>query len=380
MFRNAFIDHRLIFIHSGMIACALLFPLMFSCAQVVGDDKEVLDKLDASFREMGMRRSGVNLMFVEEAELKKHLDSEKSIRNEMKKMYPGFQAMEQEDHIRTSAIPNAYERIIAIDQLLAQNLPVTQHNQLVTERNTLQNQINRLRSDKQWPEQLKQARAEFNSVRERYIENLLEARKVADDLEKRWTELESDISFKKLTAELGKELKQSVAVGPSRTLRKMLSDLDKLEENVLSDVIPLQSSGGNTFTISVTVNGKVTVDMVLDSGAGIISLPAATAEKLGLSADASSPDVRLVLADGRTVTAKLITIPVVRVGRFEAKDVEAAILPSELTNAEPLLGMSFLKNFQFKVDSDAKTLTMAEVEMDDRMVDRKKSSPKDKKK
>jgi aspartyl protease family protein len=279
----------------------------------------------------------------------------------MKKNVPEFQAMEEEDHLRAAAVPQAFDRISAIEQLLAQNLPAPQHNQLVAERNTLVLQINKYRSDKQWPEQLKKSRSQFNRIRERYLENLLDARKTANELEERWRELETDEEFKRIAEELGDALKQAVTAGPSRTFRKMISDLEKLEGNVMSDVIPLQSSGGNTFNISVTINGKTTVEMVLDSGAGIISLPAATAAEIGVAATNTSPDIQLVLADGRTVTAKLVSIPLVRVGRFEAKEVDAAILPAELTNAEPLLGMSFLKNFQFKVDSDAKTLTMSEV-------------------
>jgi aspartyl protease family protein len=116
--------------------------------------------------------------------------------------------------------------------------------------------------------------------------------------------------------------------------------------------------------------------MVLDSGAGVISLPFKTAATLGLTPTAYDPDVTLVLADGRQVTAKRIIIPTVRVGKFEASQVEAAVLPPELTQAEPLLGMSFLKNFQFKVDSNQQVLTMAKVGMGDEENKKTKSGSK----
>jgi aspartyl protease family protein len=112
----------------------------------------------------------------------------------------------------------------------------------------------------------------------------------------------------------------------------------------------------------VTINGEETIDMILDSGAGLVVLPDATAKKIDVVATEESPDIQLVLADGRIVVGKRVSIPAVRVGRFESEEIEAAILPPELTNAEPLLGMSYLKNYQVKIDSEAMTLTMSEIE------------------
>lgn len=324
-------------------------------------DKEEIAKLDATLGKRGIKRSGSNWVLEGEAKLKKCLDTEKAIRNEMKKKLPDYQAMEEEEYMRNISVPKAFERIAELDQLLAQNLPVTQHNQLVAERNSLVATVNKYRSDKIWPEQLRKARAEWNKIRERYMENMLDARKVANDLDSQWKALEEDTELQEIAKSLSELTKQTVVAGPARGFKKMLADLEKLEGNVLTDVIPLQNSGGNTFHVSVVINGKETVEMVLDSGAGIISLPSATADAIGVSANENSEDIRLVLADGRTVVAKKVSIPTVRVGRFEVKNVDAAILPTELANAEPLLGMSFLKNFQFKVDADAKTLTITEV-------------------
>ncbi|MFN7730827.1 MAG: TIGR02281 family clan AA aspartic protease [Pirellula sp.] len=353
---------RLVKLRTGAVALFFIAILCFQGSQCDGQDKEALAKLDQSLKEMGLRRSGVNLMLEEESQLQKNLLAEAQIRKEMKKFLPEFQKMEAEDLRRAAELQAARGRVAQIQVLLAQGLPVNQHNQLVAENNVLVNLVNNYEMDKVWPEQLRQSRAKRNKILERYTENMLEARKAANQLQEKWQDLERDDEYKEIVEELSTQLKQSVTPGPSRGFRKMISDLEKLEEKVLSDVIPLEVFGKNTFTLRVTVNGEETVDMVLDSGAGIVLLPSETAKKLDIETTDASPDIQLVLADGRIVIAKRVSIPVVRVGRFEVNEVEAAILPPELVNAEPLLGMSFLKNFQFKVDSEAKTLTMSEIE------------------
>jgi predicted aspartyl protease len=50
------------------------------------------------------------------------------------------------------------------------------------------------------------------------------------------------------------------------------------------------------------------------------------------------------------------------VGRFEVDSVECAVMPPNLPNAAAILGMSFLRHFSFKIDSDTGLLTMSKVE------------------
>jgi clan AA aspartic protease (TIGR02281 family) len=353
---------RLEILRTGTVALFLISVLGFQGSRCDGQDKEASAQLDKSSKELGLRRSVGNLMLEEESHLQKCLSTETQIRKEMKKLLPEFQNMEAEDVRRAVEVQDARDRITQIQLLLAQGQPVQQHNQLVAENNARVNLINKYESDKIWPDQLRKSRAQRNKILERYTENMLEARKTANRLQEKWQDLEKDEDYKQLVEELSVHLNQSVTPGPTRGFRKMLSDLEKLEEKVLSDVIPLKNFGSNTFSISVKVNGEETVDMILDSGAGLVVLPSVTAKEVGVVATEATADIQLILADGRIVIAKRVSIPVLRVGRFEVKDVDAAVLPPEMINAEPLLGMSFLKNFQFKIDSEAKTLTMSEIE------------------
>ena len=71
--------------------------------------------------------------------------------------------------------------------------------------------------------------------------------------------------------------------------------------------------------------------------------------------------IKLLLADGRTISAHGVTLPRVRIGEFEAEDVEAAVLDDVSIQAEPLLGMSFLGNFKFEIDTQQKRLKMLRI-------------------
>ena len=114
---------------------------------------------------------------------------------------------------------------------------------------------------------------------------------------------------------------------------------------------------------TVVLNGTYTQEMMVDSGASFISLPAHLAEKIGVTVTDADRTITLQLADGRLIPGKLVVLESVRVGEFEVRDVECAVLGPEVPKADALLGMSFLGRFEFQVDPQAATLTLERVEL-----------------
>lgn len=111
------------------------------------------------------------------------------------------------------------------------------------------------------------------------------------------------------------------------------------------------SQDSNSITLPVTLNRKVEATLVLDTGASIIMLSRNVAEKLGLDVDKLKPDAKVKLADGREVDAKRIVLENVKVQDVDADNVDATILLGDTGGpADGLLGMSFLKRFNFKID------------------------------
>lgn len=118
---------------------------------------------------------------------------------------------------------------------------------------------------------------------------------------------------------------------------------------------------GQGIILNVTLNKKVDASLILDTGASLIILRKDIAKKLGMDVDRVKPDAKLTLADGRKIDAKYIVLESVEAQNVEARNVEAAVMLEELRDIkfdDGLLGMSFLRRFNFKIDQKEKKLIL----------------------
>ena len=214
--------------------------------------------------------------------------------------------------------------------------------------------------------------------REQLKEQLKSKRKVLDDAESEYAETVLAIrrDFTNSRDQLAKYLNDDNVMIALRVMHanfqtpqaptadKVLAALDKriqrLEQEIFSESLDLDVERGALY-VNVVV-GKKTIRMAVDSGATLVTLPIKTATELGVTVPLDAREMKLILADGRSIPARAVTLPRVRVGEFEAENVEAAVLDAVASDAQPLLGMSFLGNFKFEIDSTAKTLTLLRVD------------------
>ncbi|MFA7272116.1 MAG: retropepsin-like aspartic protease [Candidatus Omnitrophota bacterium] len=141
----------------------------------------------------------------------------------------------------------------------------------------------------------------------------------------------------------------------NKKIAKLQSEKEK-ESSVISFSRDLQG-----MTVNVTLNNKVSTSMVLDTGASLVIISKNIAEKLGMDLFGAQPDLKVQVADGRQIDAKRVIIQTMRVQEATANTVEAAVLlgdTGDLGFGDGLLGMSFLKRFNFKVDQKEKKLTL----------------------
>ncbi len=145
------------------------------------------------------------------------------------------------------------------------------------------------------------------------------------------------------------------------TLADLLGPLDRrvkqLEKQIQQEAITLVKNDRGGLTVPVTIDAS-TLEMVVDTGSSLTILTDAAANELSISVPAAADQVRLVLADGTAWHGKMVTIPKMRVGTFEASDVEVAVLEPDATTLQPTLGQSFLGQFQSSVDSHAGELKL----------------------
>jgi clan AA aspartic protease (TIGR02281 family) len=109
--------------------------------------------------------------------------------------------------------------------------------------------------------------------------------------------------------------------------------------------IALHRAGG-TYTVRASINGVMTLDFILDSGATDVSIPADVVMTLIRTGTIDRSDFlgsrTYMLADGSTAPSPIFRIRSLRVGNREVQNVTASIGP---VRSGLLLGQSFLRHF-----------------------------------
>lgn len=118
------------------------------------------------------------------------------------------------------------------------------------------------------------------------------------------------------------------------------------------DTVTLARDARGHFRTDARVNG-VHVRFMVDTGATLVSLPMAEAQRLGINYLQGSPGYS-VLADGRRVVSYRVNLDSVTVGGLTVYNVEGVVTQG---GGEPLLGMSFLSRMELRDDGQSLTLT-----------------------
>ncbi len=327
-----------------------------ACADDVADAKKALEA-------QGVRVLTGGILLPAELELPKELNKANGLRKALIEANKAQQTSQQlEVQGEQKLVDLQKQRVVLSAQLAANNpMNVLRNNQLVGALNAVQGQMELIRKQiEELEERTKQARVKANEAREAYIQFTLDARQRADEIvaeyEKQAVNSELTAAVEAYNTAAGKQFK----LAPTPAFAAAERRLKQIEETILSESIPLMGERRNVHRVNVVI-GEHQQEMMVDSGASMISLPHAVAAKLGLRPGPNDPAVQMQLADGTVIEGHRKIIPSVRVGKFVVEKVECAVLGEEAVNAEPLLGMSFLGHFKFELDSDAKTLTMVKI-------------------
>ena len=113
------------------------------------------------------------------------------------------------------------------------------------------------------------------------------------------------------------------------------------------------SKESDRIVVDTLLNKKVTASLLLDTGASSIVLSEKIARKLNIRTNTARKDmVEVQVADGRKIDAVYTILESVSVQGAEAKEVPAVVLlDAEESIEDGLLGMSFLKRFNFQIDA-----------------------------
>jgi clan AA aspartic protease (TIGR02281 family) len=110
--------------------------------------------------------------------------------------------------------------------------------------------------------------------------------------------------------------------------------------------IPLKKTGG-TFVVPVQINGAITLDFTVDSGASDVTVPADVFSTLVRTGTIKNSDLigegTYRLADGSKTQSIIFVIRSLKVGDRVIENVRGSVGPSE---GSLLLGQSFLERFK----------------------------------
>jgi clan AA aspartic protease (TIGR02281 family) len=316
----------------------------------------------SAFEGAGLKVSSLGLAFPEELELSKAVKD--TLSNKKKLVLADRELFGQESKLEEikAQIEALKQRHTLLNAQLANVTDTFTNNRLVGEINTAVGLIDAGTTQQQKQlDVVKTARGKATDIREEFVVEILGMRELADKVVRRWETAAADPALKKALDETNSATGKTWALKPSQQFVASEKQLKALEESMISESIKLRNDGGSLW-VDVSINGKKSEEFVVDSGASSISIPVRMATALGIEPKDSDPDVTVSLADGSTVDGKLIKIENVRVGKFVVEQVECVVLGPEAIAAPPLLGLSFLGQFKFEVDTSKSELKLVKVD------------------
>ena len=350
--------------------------LAFACFALLADDAKGYELL----KEKGLKGSAGFYIVAEETELTKGLIDIRTIEravNLAQKAFAQYEKQRAENEQIILRLRNANRQLR--DQLDRSRNNTELYNRIIGQLNTNQEELQTREKESFSEDSGKDVRAKLSKARDEFLTKLLSLRKAVDAANKKYEELSAEKSVKDAVEAANKELEKEYELGPSKAFANNVKALEKLEAKILSESIALRKES-NTWRIDVVLNGKGPMPMVFDTGASSISLPYSMAREIGLSISEDAPKVRVSIADGSTVTATKHTIDTVRVGKFEATNVECLVMPANFTNVPPLLGGAFINRFNYKMDPNTGKLTLSKMEGAEEPKSTKKTTTKKSKK
>ncbi len=323
--------------------------------------EEIVAKAEKILTDAGIRRSGKTLLAAGTQDLNRTLNNLAKARKTIKQLSDARKLTAEQLELTRQQFRLLDAQNGELNLRLTRPLPGATNNQLVGQINANNVRLRQLDEQRsQLQEKLAADRRAVNEAEAKYAEQVLALRRDFVTLQRT---LEAVLAEPNLRIAL-KVFSVNFQTPESIDIAMLLGATDRrikqIEGEIFSESIALNVSEGGSLMVHVTV-GDSSIDMVLDSGASVVCLPADAAEKLGVTVPADAPAMRLVLADGRTIAARRVSLPQVRIGQFEAERVDAAVLDASAVNAEPLLGMSFLSHFRFEIDTADRTLKLLRV-------------------
>jgi len=354
-------------------------PVVFALVVLVSNfaraDAESAQKL---LQEKGLKKSKPYFLLEKELELTKMLRNATALRKKVFDAQKKAEAAEQQLAGKKRLIVTYLQQRRELRVQLDRTRSFDAYTKIVSALNELADRIALMEQSDDLEKAAKAARAAVSQATGDYSEHLLKAEKRLNSIKERYADLAADPKVREAIAEVNKVEGTEHKLGPGRTFLGSGKRLESLLEQVLSETIDVRLGPGDLWYVQVMFNGEHAKEISIDTGSSAIALPFAMAKEMGIEPRSNDPAIFMQLADGRIIEGRKIIVDKVRVGRFTVEGVECVVFPPHCTKAEPLLGMSYLQHFNYKIDTKRSKLVMSRVNTgsDKVSVEQAKDEPK----
>jgi clan AA aspartic protease (TIGR02281 family) len=144
-------------------------------------------------------------------------------------------------------------------------------------------------------------------------------------------------------------------------LRGIEDDFKRYKSEFKTAVTDATFIQGDHIVVQVCINGRAPVLLLLDTGASVVTLSRALADRLGINWNGGMK-VSAIMADGRTSEGYSVLLKSVTVGDFRAANVRAVVMEEPpVKGIEGLLGMSYLQRFIIRIDPANKKFVLQRI-------------------
>jgi len=134
------------------------------------------------------------------------------------------------------------------------------------------------------------------------------------------------------------------------------SKLSSAKKQGTTHVIKAKQAPGDHYVVEVILNGSITANLMVDTGATMVVLSDRIGKRLGVHSNSNLPKIGMNTAGGK-VEAPLFVLDSVKMGSAEVFNVETTTNPF-MGEMDGLLGMSFLGEFKVEMDRQSGELTL----------------------
>jgi clan AA aspartic protease (TIGR02281 family) len=153
-----------------------------------------------------------------------------------------------------------------------------------------------------------------------------------------WAEAEEILAMKEYPPSLNDKV---------QNLQNQIAELKAQEGKIIINFTP----GTQHIPASATLNRILEQKFIVDTGASMVTIPLAAANRLGLAIDGSNP-MRKIFTAGGVTYAPEVNLTSVTIDGWEVNDVTALVLDIPNQPGWGLLGLNYLHRFRLDINSE----------------------------